>query len=341
MKQGSTYRWLYAVQTTGATSVGVTILCLIVMIATSEAFVYPRAKITIKVIDEESGQPLAGADAGASFSTGGWSPKHSHDDGKTNKDGIYVANGKGIGIIHVGADTDGYYKSNMEYTFDHWESFTKVRHTPWNPTVTLVMRKKVNPTSMYAKRVFAEEVKVLDKGFGYDLIEGDWVSPYGDGNVSDLVFTVRKKTKEDQSYTAYLEVTFSNKYDGIYAYPIEENMHSELLLPSVAPQNGYVKTITSYSNSNNKDLTDWNKDQHFYIRVRSVVEDSKLTRAMYGKIYHGIKIGSYMIGTPDKDKLPKITFEYYLNPDWTRNTEFDPMKNLFEHLGVDERIRKP
>ncbi len=40
-------------------------------------------------------------------------------------------------------------------------------------------------------------------------------------------------------------------------------------------------------------------------------------------------------------KTAIIRFTYYLNPDGTRNVEFDPAKNLFRNLPWIEGVRKP
>jgi hypothetical protein len=56
---------------------------------------------------------------------------------------------------------------------------------------------------------------------------------------------------------------------------------------------------------------------------------------MYGKIRGGILI------SPRKNKPMKIKLHYYLNPDYTRNLEFDPKRNLFAITDPGENVLAP
>jgi len=44
---------------------------------------------------------------------------------------------------------------------------------------------------------------------------------------------------------------------------------------------------------------------------------------------------------PTKDGLAEIEFCYWLNPDHTKNMEFDPKANLFSPLPRKEQVRDP
>jgi hypothetical protein len=54
--------------------------------------------------------------------------------------------------------------------------------------------------------------------------------------------------------------------------------------------------------------------------------------AMYGKIQGDINISAI------RNNTLSIGFTYYLNPDHTRNLEFDPKRNLFQGLEGAERV---
>lgn len=56
---------------------------------------------------------------------------------------------------------------------------------------------------------------------------------------------------------------------------------------------------------------------------------------LYGKILNDFEYGL------QKAKTVRISFSYYLNPDGTRNMEFDPKRNLFKSLKSLEEIREP
>ena len=55
---------------------------------------------------------------------------------------------------------------------------------------------------------------------------------------------------------------------------------------------------------------------------------------MYGKIRGPIQFEPRIDPT-------KVYFKYYVNPDYTRNLEFDPNHNLFGNLPDLERVTEP
>jgi hypothetical protein len=75
----------------------------------------------------------------------------------------------------------------------------------------------------------------------------------------------------------------------------------------------------------------------YFLRIRSELDEhGNLVKALYGKIIKR----DYSIGwSPGfKNSPPTIAFIYYVNPDGTRNVEFDRKRNLFE--GVLHPIEK-
>jgi len=293
---------------------------------------YPFAKVTILAVDYETGEPIEGAEVGVVFRQGGWDPKYEMCSGLSDKDGKFTARGKGAIVIHYGADYDGYYSGGGEYTFDATGGPLKFRHTPWNPTLTVRLRKWGKDVPMYALRVSGIEIPKLNEPIGFDLMEADWVAPYGNGKVSDFIFTVTKDYTDRDKYSGTLELTFSNKYDGIYAHPIDKNYHSGPPLPFFAPEEGYQDRLMKHIEKlpGKKQSFNYDRKQHFFFRVRSTEKDGKLESAMYGKLYGDIYFNAHTIVKKYKDTLPMISFNYYLNPDGTRNTEFDPGENLIK-----------
>ena len=53
--------------------------------------------------------------------------------------------------------------------------------------VTYVLRKKINPIGLYAKKIhlYLPKNKVW---LGFDFVAGDWVKPFGKGLVVDIFF---------------------------------------------------------------------------------------------------------------------------------------------------------
>jgi hypothetical protein len=83
----------------------------------------------------------------------------------------------------------------------------------------------------------------------------------------------------------------------------------------------------------------------YYFQVRTILDDSgNVIKARYGKMY-GDTPYSIMQGPKFFDakgqKTAKLKISYYLNPDGTRNLEFDPKKNLFRDLEYHQRPTLP
>ncbi|MFO7871009.1 MAG: carboxypeptidase-like regulatory domain-containing protein [Kiritimatiellia bacterium] len=289
-------------------------------------------RTTFKILDTD-GKPVAGAYIQAGYSSprkdGNWSKGH------TNTNGLYTATGHTSDRMTYTVTKDGYYESGGEYfpfrkaspqvTGDKWQ--------PWNPTLTVVLKQKKNPIRMYAKIVSAE-VPVLGKPVGYDLVKGDWVKPHGDGEHSDFIFTVDGTYVSPLDRQALLSLTFSNEHDGIQEFRQTKESgrvgQSELISPYLAPADGY-QAKWSYKKKiaptrEGRINADKRKDLHFFFRVRTEVDqEGKIIKAMYGKIYDDIECDFRDF----KSKTMGVYFTYYLNPDGTRNIEFNS-ENLFK-----------
>jgi len=307
------------------------VLIILVQNSCSNAIESPEAKITLKVEDED-GRPLEGVNVGATFEVSkGKAPgiKYNTERGTTDRNGVYIVTGKTMFNVPYGATKQGYYKSNGEYRLISNENG---RWQPWNPEVTIVMRKIENPIPMYARhsRMSPIAVPELRKGIGFDLIEFDWVSPYGKGNHADFICKLISTYNSEVDFNTTLNITFPNKFDGIQLVKEDRIMGSEFKLPRMAPETGYQNVlIRSRSRVPGKPGENDQRDDNNYIfRIRSEEKNGKLVRAMYGKIQ-----GDIYIHPPTS-----IYFKYYLNPDYTRNLEFGPNKNLFKGLSSLEDV---
>lgn len=300
----------------------------------SNAIESPEAKITLKVVNED-GMPIEGVNVGATFevSRGATSGiKYNTERGITDKDGIYTASGKTMFNVAYGAEKQGYYKNNGEYRLNLSENG---RWQPWNPEFTLVLRKIGNPVPMYACQLRTLTLPEMNKRIGFDLIEYDWVSPYGNGKHADLIFRIDGKYNNEYDYNNTLTLTFANKFDGIQLVTEDRRLGSQFKLPRNAPETGYKnKLIRSESRVPGQPYkSDSKEDNNYIFRIRSEEKNGKLIRAMYGKIQGDINFGVDRI-----THKASITFTPYLNPDYTRNLEFDPDKNLYNDLKSFERV---
>src|SRR5208283_4458364 len=104
----------------------------------------------------------------------------------------------------------------------------------WNPTATLVLKKIGKPIAMYAKWINTH-VPAIDKPIGYDLMVGDWITPYGKGVNTDFLFTGHFEKLADGESDFTLTVSFPKPGDGIQEYlPSSVDKSSGLLSPHEA-----------------------------------------------------------------------------------------------------------
>jgi hypothetical protein len=294
-----------------------------------------NAKLTIKVIGDD-GNHVENAIVSAGFEKN-YQPKDSVGKrSETNSDGNVEFSESTSGYITFGAKKYGYYNSHSTYVFTTlgmygWE--------PWNKELTILLRKIENPVPMYARNTKFSKIKipVVGKDIGFDLIRCDWVAPYGDGEYSDFLVNLTSMVENVNNYDFTATIKFEG-YNGFIKYNEDVKNGSQYKLPRFAPESGYEKILKTYDRTEkgkNRDVS-WNLNQHYMFRTRSVVDkDNKFKKAMHGKIVGDIHLG------PQRDGTAYIEFKYYLNPDYTRNLEFDPKRNLFGNLPNLEQVNEP
>lgn len=310
-----------------------------------------QAQVTFHVVTDE-GKPVSNVDVTASTFLR-WQPgegfgKDIYQDikGRTDKDGnttIIFASQRGD--INYGIhDMPGYYSTrNLEYQF---KEIKGGKWQPWNPTLELVLKPIINPIPMYGRKIGEDKFLSLpQKGrpIGFDLMAGDWVAPYGKGDVSDLIFELTEKVafvSAEKPFDVTLTVGFSNKGDGILSVMASPNHGSELLLPRYAPEDGYESTLVKQIGrpAEGKPIHSGSREgQNYFFRVRTVLDEKgKVKSALYGKI-----LGNVVCDVINS-KNGFIQFAYCLNPNPNdRNMEFDPKRNLAGHLPFDARVTKP
>lgn len=303
------------------------IIILVTLICYSDVLGKSFAKITLKVLDE-NGRSIAGAKVGMSFTVytkGGWDSKTIEVGGITDASGSFTESAYSDNDIGFNVTKDGYYQSFGDYKF---KESSLGRWQPWNPEITVVLRKIDNPVPMYARDTSSMhpvlEIPVSDKAVGFDLMESDWVSPYGKGKHPDMFFRLERKFISKDDFDGTLTVTFPNKYDGIQLVKYDRRRGSNFKLPRFAPEEGYQgKLVRTFSKKPKEPYRNSTEDDNNYVfRVRSEERDGKLIRAMYGKIHGDIQFGMR------QHKTASIVFKYFLNPDYTRNLESG--KNLLK-----------
>ncbi|MDA3799120.1 MAG: hypothetical protein PF692_08580 [Kiritimatiellae bacterium] len=280
------------------------------------------AKVTLKVLDADS-LPIEDAKAMVVFhkSRGNnWDIDPASFTGNTDSNGCFTAQEKGLPFLFVNAEKDGYYKTSKKVSFKNKNKVLN-RWEPWNSEVELRLKKKLNPEPMYYfRRVMPFSVPAYEKDIGFDLEEGDWVSPYGKGQRSDLILRLTRRFVSSKDYDITLAISFSNDGDGLQEYLFDEYDLSEFKWPYMAPTNGYIKEVMLEQHaSEGARTTNFDTDKLNYLfRVRTVKdENGNIKSACYARM------GSIGLGWTEK-----IRWKYWFNPNGTRNLEDDPKKNI-------------
>jgi len=290
------------------------------------------AKITIKVVDEVD-QPVEGAEVLVCF-FGGCLTKEAKT-GITDGNGIFSMSANSPdGQVGGGVGKEGYYRTSFHKDFirrklGFWQ--------PWNKEIRVVLRPIVNPVPMYVRNKYFAMPHEYGKEFGFDLMAGDWVAPYGEGSVADFIFKVDGYYNNTDDYKSNVTFTFSNPNDGIQL--IKESTGGDFgvgswyRLPRIAPDSGYHSKLVKWVGPTMRNNFD--DEANYIFRVRSQTDqDGSLTSALYGKIKGEITVSSF------EDRI-SLKLHYYLNPDGTRNLEFDPKQNLFRNLPRGEGTAEP
>jgi hypothetical protein len=253
--------------------------------------------------------------------------------GTTDTNGLCTLSGDGDGgVVAFSARMDGFYGcGGYEVIFTNRGGLLGSRWQPWNPVVTMSMQRIVNPIPLIAKwQGFARSATPLESGMiAYDFMKGDWVQPYGTGEVRDFIFqydrTLGAVTKSGyQLHESSLELRFANEGDGILVTSAPARPERGPRLSTQAPLEGYATNWTSSSYRREGAVSQFPSSAIcYYFRVRSQKSpDGVITNSLYGKIYGPIE-------HPWCGGRLGVRFLYYLNPTPNdRNLEFDQNRNL-------------
>jgi hypothetical protein len=286
----------------------------------------PKATVTVHVTDSETHLPVPGALAGITFTVPGegGGAVDVHRGGLTDANGDFRAGEDTMPYLAVGAQKSGYYKSGLSV-----DLAPSLKDTYGDDVVVPILLKPiVNPIAMYARKRARLELPTINHPVGFDLLLFEWLPPYGNGTVADFLFTLTENVPDKSLKT--LTLSFSNVDDGIVPIDVDSKQGSALRMPRTAPEEGYqsqwVRVVTHFAPKDNR---------NYFYRIRTVKDGTKIRSALYGKIHGDISVDTI------NSKTALIFLNYYLNPDGSRNVEFDPNKNLFTDLPVIERVRDP
>ena len=288
-----------------------------------------QMQVDVKVLDED-GQAIADAEVEVVYIS------RTSDEivkKETDEQGIFKSRGTADLRAIAYVKKEGYYS----YKSDKLSRLE-------NHSLEVILRKIVNPIPLYAKKIQLQ-VPEINKEIGFDLKLSDWVSPFGEGKVSDFVVYAEKEYKDGNNFSTKVKIKFSRDYEGL----AEDRFNSSIISKTSnfktsrkSPlENIYKKEnlfISQLDSENYRKGSTENKNYVF--RTRTVLdENGNLKSCHYGKMTNAVDVNKWA-GRPNE--RPIISFTYYFNPTPNdRNLEFDTANNLFKNLSWEEEVREP
>ena len=317
-------------------------------------------KITLEVVDEE-GHSVEGAVARVGVESMVHPRGVNLFEGVTDEKGRFAVEARGTGFQWMAVTKEGYYMSKPDYKWDPLLNsdpaiLREKGFRPWNPIIRVELKRISDPIPLY---VFPFGCAQSDFGvppavatdLGYDLFIGDWVSPFGEGEVADVEMRFLGCYESANKNWGKAWLSFPNPGDGMCPLERLEETASILKFPRKAPVDGYEVTqfheeriIDSDGGPPNYGILKEEEEQNrkpgaYFIRIRCKRDEAgKVVSCYYGKIVTPITMHS----THPFSNKPALTFGYYLNPTPNdRNLEFDQKHNLMEKCEIPARNIAP
>lgn len=329
-----------------------------------------NARFQVCAVDERTAAPLAGKNIEGVFLERfqRWeNATVDHEfEGETNGKGMYAATGRtncGEAVFRLHKNQGFYDTSRVKVPFDRAGGKPVPLFQWWKPdnqVVTVRLQRVEHPIPLFVKRV---KLRDYERGIGgfdgtnsvlrFDLMKGDWLPPYGKGEVADMTISSTLVIKGRERFRFE-----PGRYDWLYFYELRNNCSlsesdgiSELMANSKdgikirsasneLAQFGIVRKLGKKRmlESNGMDwycerFDDRDNDRCYTFRIRTRRNDKgELVEAYYGKIY-----GDFEFEGDDKKGLIGVKFLYYLNPkSLDRNLEWDMKTNLCPTAGKHE-----
>lgn len=310
-----------------------------IFLLTACASTFPTAKATIKVVNQD-GDPAKNVLVQMGFSGGPCIRDY------TDENGMFVGEGRTYDsyVVVVAPITNGirnfqYYRTEFEKHIANWKNVPEDgKWKPWNETIHLVVKEKVNPIFMYASKsiTFKSGIPKLNEWVGYDFEQNDWVVPHGEGKVVDVECYLSVAYYSEKNAKHILKLRFPYPQAG--AYFMKKDIFSDLKsIYHANSQSKYQNEIMFDFETIDKGAllpfhqeksTLLTKEDYLIFRTRTKVdEDGNLVEARYGKIYDL----SFLVvkGKSKWGSKTHVRMSYYLNPNINdTNLECDPSKSL-------------
>lgn len=197
-----------------------------------------RARIEFHIIDDE-GSPVSNATVNAFFDMMDRS-KGKRIIGNTNTNGVFIAEATTGGEIEIEVSKQQYYPSKATVCLINMGNEHKVLMGKWQPWGMMKMIRLLpvkKPIATITSTPTWKYTNVTNKWVGFDLVKHDFVSPYGQGKVSDVeVFYDWNGVWDEKCDGLEIQIRFPTKFSGGYYM-------------AKIPESEYVGVYTAHSNA--------------------------------------------------------------------------------------------
>jgi hypothetical protein len=286
-----------------------------------------RVPITVRAfVHDTEGRPIEGARVNLSLPIYGRTITNESTAAFTNREGVATVSGGAQSEYAVGVSKAGYYHTTGPRRGINTEKGAK-QYAVGVQQIDLELRPIKNPIRSITKFVDRLRMPVADKPLGFDLEAGDWVAPYGRGRTSDFIFKLEGRFNSVRDYNQSMMLTFGNVGDGIILTKFPPQIGSDFKFPYEAPVGGYESQRIWKMGRDEKGISttaDHGGETNYIFRVRTSLDERGNVRAAL----YGVITGELIPVGGNNEIGREVNFTYILNPDWTRNLEFDQRQKV-------------
>ncbi len=176
------------------------------------------AKVEFHVVDDQ-GSPVHDAKVEVIFDMLGLG-KDTRISTNTDTNGICFATGQTAGILKIRVSKDGYYRTDDEIRLIAMGKKNDIKWGKWQPwgmEKTIILAKIRNPIAQSVAGWGWRTTKVYNKWIGFDILNYDYVYPYGKGQKVDFEIFFDWNGKLFPQYDGMTKlIRFPGKYSGAY-----------------------------------------------------------------------------------------------------------------------------
>lgn len=334
-------------------------LLIVLSIAPGSLFA-ATAGFNVLVVDADTLAPIKGVDVVGWFSNdNGWkawtesAPEYVDKKTTDEKGFCHVAGETNTGEtgVNIHYPPHGYYPNSfcIRHQFSQKPVFPLMRWRPTDLVITALLQRVMHPLPLFVKRmgrcIGSDAIDNNGKYFACDLVKGEFLPPFGKGEIADVVFSCPPQEYIGEGFNGRNRRAPRYKNTVVAIFPGDEangiqsvsvTNQQALLKVREALENGYQRKL-SFSESMAYDLQhreglDSGKCYCFRIRTERD-EAGRIKSSLFGKMY-GDPVFLLDGGDRWTQKVGGIVFLYYLNPTPNdRNLEWDRKSNLCDKPG--------